>query len=90
MGNPTPEQMELIFMKIDNDKNDLIDWDDLSSYMLLRSGREKMMNSQFEQKLYDSNVNAIRTFHKEMIIKVIFVQESKRYITCCREGRCIR
>jgi hypothetical protein len=72
-------------MKIDVDTNDFIDWDDLSTYLLLRSEGEKMMNSH-EPKLYDSNVNVIHTDHKEMIIKVIFVQEFKRYITCCREG----
>jgi hypothetical protein len=77
-------------MKIDIDNDDLINWDDLSTYMLLRTQGQKIMNENSKLKLYDGDTtrlkNTIATIHKEMIVKVQYLQDNKRYMSCCREG----
>ncbi|KAJ3311082.1 WD40 repeat domain 95 [Boothiomyces sp. JEL0838] len=67
----TEEQMTAMFMKIDANTDNHIDWDDFSTYMLLRAEGQKQMIEAAEMKLFDTSDrnNRINTKHKEMIGK---------------------
>ncbi|KAJ3319916.1 hypothetical protein HDV06_005815 [Boothiomyces sp. JEL0866] len=84
----TEEQMTAMFMKIDANTDNQIDWDDFSTYMLLRAEGQKQMVEAAEMKLFDASDrnNRINTKHKEMIIRIQYIASHKRYMTCCREG----
>ncbi|KAJ3274070.1 hypothetical protein HDV01_003563 [Terramyces sp. JEL0728] len=84
----TDDQMTAIFMKIDANTDNQIDWDDFSTYMLLRAEGEKQMVEAAEMKLFDTTDrnNKINTKHKEMIIRIQYISSQKRYMTCCRDG----
>lgn len=67
------EQLEKLFMQIDVDLDGMIDWDDFSSYLLLRSEGQKLMKDSNDGNLVDKEGNGKKTYathHKEMIIKV--------------------
>jgi hypothetical protein len=86
----TDDQLEQLFMKIDVNTDNLIDWDDFSSYMLLRAEGKKAMKEALETMLFDCSSSRsgypMPTYHKEMIVRVQYLQNTRRYMTCCKEG----
>ncbi|KAI8898271.1 WD40-repeat-containing domain protein [Globomyces pollinis-pini] len=87
----TEEQMVTMFMKIDSNTDNLIDWDDFSTYMLLRAEGQKQMIEAQEIQLFEVDENnskrhTTNTQHREMIVRVQYIESMKRYMTVCREG----
>ncbi|KAI8923511.1 WD40-repeat-containing domain protein [Entophlyctis helioformis] len=84
----TDEQMSILFMKIDANTDNAIDWDDFSTYMLLRAEGQKLMREEAETKLFDaeSTRHPIATAHKDVIVRIQFIDSLKRYMSCSREG----
>jgi hypothetical protein len=73
MGGMTEKQLTLLFMKIDANCDDLINWDEFSSYILMRSEGQKSMKEQGDSALVEEESNLKRhvpTNHKEMIVRV--------------------
>lgn len=73
MGGMTERQLILMFMKIDVNCDDLINWDEFSSYILMRSEGQKSMRDQGDGALVEEESNLKRhvsTHHKEMIVRV--------------------
>ncbi|KAJ2996375.1 acetylornithine aminotransferase [Globomyces sp. JEL0801] len=85
----TEEQMVTMFMKIDSNTDNLIDWDDFN--MLLRAEGQKQMIEAQEIQLFEVDENnskrhTTNTQHREMIVRVQYIESMKRYMTVCREG----
>ncbi|KAL2912296.1 hypothetical protein HK105_208211 [Polyrhizophydium stewartii] len=84
----TDEQMSILFMKIDANTDNAIDWDDFSTYMLLRAEGQKLMREQAETQLFDSESahHPISTAHKDVVVRIQYIESLKRYMSCSREG----
>jgi hypothetical protein len=87
----TEEQMSLLFMQIDANTDNTVDWEEFSTFMLLRAERQSKMIEEASMQLFEVPPPMIRmpkmqTPHLETIISILFLQGSKRYITCSREG----
>ncbi|KAJ3094945.1 hypothetical protein HDU97_007427 [Phlyctochytrium planicorne] len=85
------EQMAQLFMKIDANTDNTVDWDEFSTFMLLRAERQSMMLEEANTTLFDLPPPMIpvphhQTPHRESIISVIYLQNQKKYVTCSREG----
>ncbi|KAJ3372786.1 EF-hand calcium binding domain 8 [Kappamyces sp. JEL0680] len=70
LGYLPDEQMMLLFMKIDINSDDRINWDDFSSYMLLQSEGQKLMIDTPSGEYDTENRKPVPTMHKEMIVRV--------------------
>lgn len=73
MGGVTANQLLVMFMQIDVDCDGLINWDDFSSFLLLRSEGQKLMKDQNDGNYIEEESNLKRhvsTHHKEMIVRV--------------------
>ena len=72
------------------DTDNYINWDDFSSFMLLRAEGQKHMLEETELNLFETlesqPISRNNSTHKEMIIKVQHIPSLKRIMTCCREG----
>ncbi|KAJ1533653.1 EF-hand calcium binding domain 8, partial [Nowakowskiella sp. JEL0078] len=87
----TDEQMMILFMKIDANTDNSIDWDEFSTFMLLRAEGQNSMREDEETALFNTDPLSRRKFnfptpHKDMIEKILWLPNLKRYITCSREG----
>ncbi|EGF77863.1 hypothetical protein BATDEDRAFT_27169 [Batrachochytrium dendrobatidis JAM81] len=84
----TDEQMSILFMKIDANTDNEIDWDDFSTYMLLRAEGQKLMLEEAETRLFDADITHYPTAaaHKDIIVRIQYIESLKRYMSCSREG----
>ncbi|KAI9207639.1 WD40-repeat-containing domain protein [Polychytrium aggregatum] len=82
------EQMSHLFMKIDANIDDSVDWDEFSTFMLLQAEGHNKMKEEAETQLFDTEVrrSALLTPHKDAIVRILFLKKSSRYVTCSREG----
>ena len=70
LGDLSEREMQMLFMKIDINSDDLISWDDFSSYMLLRSEGQKLMRERSTGEFDTDERKTFQTPHKEMILRV--------------------
>ncbi|KAJ3044600.1 hypothetical protein HDV00_001526 [Rhizophlyctis rosea] len=83
----TNEQMDVLFMKIDANTDDAIDWDEFSTFMLLRAEGQTAMREAAETRLFNADaMGRIITPHKEPINKILYLSVNKRFMTCSRDG----
>ncbi|KAJ3279292.1 hypothetical protein HK104_001582, partial [Borealophlyctis nickersoniae] len=83
----TDEQMDLLFMKIDANTDDAIDWDEFSTFMLLRAQGQTAMQEAAETRLFDVDGRSrIGTPHKELVNRILVIPGVRRLVTCSREG----
>jgi WD40 repeat protein len=83
--------MKILFMKIDANTDDLVDWDDFSTFMLLRAQGESDMAEEEEHVLFDVDAAShprshIMTPHKDVIKKMVYIPQANKYVTCSRDG----
>ncbi|KAI8804253.1 WD40-repeat-containing domain protein, partial [Cladochytrium replicatum] len=88
--NLTEEQMGLLFMKIDANTDGSIDWDEFSTYMLLRAEGQNNMLEAEETVLFAQNGGAggqiIPTPHRDMVKRVLFLDGLRKWVSCSRDG----
>ncbi|KAI9099891.1 WD40-repeat-containing domain protein [Phlyctochytrium arcticum] len=86
----TDEQMSVLFMKVDANMDEAVDWDEFSTFMLLRAQGQTMMQEQAETQLFETESMSthfpIQTPHKDMITKILWLGKMGRYLTCSRDG----
>ncbi|TPX66139.1 hypothetical protein SpCBS45565_g04625 [Spizellomyces sp. 'palustris'] len=86
----TDDQMSILFMKVDANMDEAVDWDEFSTFMLLRAEGQSVMQEQAETQLFDTESMTthfpILTPHKDMIIRILWLGKSQRYLTCSRDG----
>ncbi|KAJ1340618.1 hypothetical protein BSLG_004712 [Batrachochytrium salamandrivorans] len=84
----TTEQLSILFMKIDANTDNAIDWEDFSTYMLLYAEGKKLMLEEAETQLFDTDApkHVVPTAHKDVIIRIQYIESQKRYMSCSREG----
>ncbi|KAJ3045801.1 WD40 repeat domain 95, partial [Rhizophlyctis rosea] len=83
----TDEQMDVLFMKIDANTDDAIDWDEFSTFMLLRAEGQTAMREAAETRLFNADtMTKIVTPHRETINKILYLSGHKRFMTCSRDG----
>ena len=87
----TEEQMGLLFMQIDANTDNEVDWDEFSTFILLREERQSKMRDDATIQLFDVPTNMMsfpkfQTRHRDAIVSIIFMQNPSRFITCSREG----
>lgn len=86
------EQMNILFMQIDSNTDNEIDWNDFSAFMLMRAEGKKSMREAATTQLYEAETfyhqiaNPQASPHKDLIVRIQFLPVSKRYVTCSREG----
>ncbi|KAI8844168.1 WD40-repeat-containing domain protein [Chytridium lagenaria] len=84
------DQMGQLFMKIDANTDNEVDWDEFSTFMLLRAERQSVMLEEATTTLFDLPpmipAPHHQTPHREGIISIIYVPAVKKYVTCSREG----
>jgi hypothetical protein len=84
------EQLEVMFKKVDVDNDAEISWDDFSSYILLRSESQRQIREEGSIHYYEacksSDPKKYAGVHKEMIVKIQYLSQTKRFMTCCRAG----
>lgn len=84
-------QMDSLFLKIDTDLNNSINWDDFSTFMLLRAEGQKKMREEAESQLFSLDPSMIHrlplsTPHRDHIGVILHLPVFKRYITVGRDG----
>ena len=86
----TEDQMLILFNKIDANTDNLIDWDDFSEFMLLRAEGQKIMKEEAETQLFSEDAGSrsepIQTPHRDMICKLHYSPQSKRFLTVSKDG----
>ncbi|TPX34347.1 hypothetical protein SmJEL517_g02962 [Synchytrium microbalum] len=96
----TNDQMSVLFMQIDADANQGIDWDEFSTYMLLRAEGQSMMREAEEVEYlvvlnhlfdFEGAMGAlarppIPTPHTNMIVHMSWLNHLRRYISLSRDG----
>ncbi|TPX70972.1 hypothetical protein CcCBS67573_g06381 [Chytriomyces confervae] len=85
------EQMALLFMKIDANTDNAIDWEEFSAFMLLRAERQSQMLEEANTQLFEvpNPMNPTPKHsspHRESIVNVVYLDHNKKYVTCSREG----
>ncbi|KAJ3391676.1 hypothetical protein HDU92_008925 [Lobulomyces angularis] len=85
------EQMNHLFMNIAINSNDTIDWNDFSTFMLLRAEGQKRMREAAENQLFEIDPAIlhrlpIQTPHKDQIGIILYLNKVKKYVTCGRDG----
>jgi hypothetical protein len=83
--------MRVLFMKIDANTDNAVDWDEFSTFMLLRAEGENEMAEEEDKILFDQDaVNNVRshvvTPHRDLIKKIIYIPQMNKYLTCSRDG----
>ena len=80
--------MTILFMQIDANTDNQIDWNDFSTYMLMRADGRKTMKEKEETQLFEQAVipHIAANPHKEMIVRIQYLKHSNRYMTCSRDG----
>lgn len=89
--NLTDEQLNHLFMKIDANTDNYIDWDDFSTFMLMRAEGQKKMKEEAENQLFEIEPSILHriplpTPHKDLIGIIIFLPHVRKYLTCSRDG----
>ncbi|KAJ3417383.1 hypothetical protein HDV05_004848 [Chytridiales sp. JEL 0842] len=87
----TEAQISLLFMQIDANTDNTVDWDEFSTFMLLRAERQSKMLEEASLHPFDlppplAPIPKIQTPHRESIVNIIFLPALKKYVTCSREG----
>ncbi|KAI8610964.1 hypothetical protein BC830DRAFT_1143331 [Chytriomyces sp. MP71] len=85
------EQMALLFMKIDANTDNAIDWEEFSTFMLLRAERQSQMQEEAITQLFEvpNPMNPTPRHispHRESIVNVLYLEHNRKYVTCSREG----
>ncbi|KAJ3296878.1 hypothetical protein HDU79_005460 [Rhizoclosmatium sp. JEL0117] len=84
------EQMGLLFMKIDANTDNAVDWDEFSTFMLLRAERQTKMLEEASTSLFEDNPMSptpkIHTPHHESITSILFLEQHRKFVTASREG----
>uniref|UniRef100_A0A8C5PKC0 WD repeat domain 49 n=1 Tax=Leptobrachium leishanense TaxID=445787 RepID=A0A8C5PKC0_9ANUR len=85
LGHGNKEEYGELFDKIDVSREGFIDWDKLTSFMLLElyEKDERAKSSAIPQW---KDIRSLPLIHKENIQKVIFLKGSCRYVTLSKEG----
>lgn len=85
-------QMTILFMQIDSNTDGEIDWNDFSTYMLLRAQGAKQMREVYfalkqeqDVKLFE-RAKYLHTPHLDTIIRVQYLTLSGKYMVCSRDG----
>ncbi|KAJ3130047.1 hypothetical protein HK098_006759 [Nowakowskiella sp. JEL0407] len=92
LGNGlTEEQMMILFMKIDANTDNSIDWEEFSTFMLLRAEGQNSMREAEENSLFITDQqtrqhNRIQTPHKDIIKQILWIPSIKKFLTCSRDG----
>ncbi|KAH6585718.1 hypothetical protein BASA50_001053 [Batrachochytrium salamandrivorans] len=76
------EQMEQLFMKIDSNSDGTVDWEEFSAYMMAAS----IEMEEFGDILDEHKHKLVSVPHKDMIIRIDFVQRERRYLSVSRDG----
>ncbi|KAJ3068918.1 hypothetical protein HDU98_007997, partial [Podochytrium sp. JEL0797] len=85
------DQMDLLFMKIDSNTDNTVNWEEFSTFMLLRAEKQTQMLEEQSTSLFDTPnpMNAypkIVTPHHEVIVSVLWLEQNQKYVTVSREG----
>ena len=65
-------------MKIDSNADNLIDCDDFTSFMLLRSEGQKSMLDEAQSRLFDLDAATIMpTPHKDFVNRILYLKQFK-------------
>ncbi|KAI8929846.1 WD40-repeat-containing domain protein [Entophlyctis helioformis] len=81
-GNLSVEQMTQLFMKIDANSDGTVDWDEFSTYMMTVS----IESDDLSEILDERRRKLVTVPHKDMIIRIDFVQKERKYLSVSREG----
>ncbi|KAJ3092125.1 hypothetical protein HK100_007012, partial [Physocladia obscura] len=98
--NLSADQMGLLFMQIDANTDDAVDWDEFSTFMLLRDDRKSRMLEEASTTLFDTPANSngnnnnnnagppkiIAAPHHDAIVAVLHLTSARRFVTASREG----
>ncbi|KAJ3213522.1 WD40 repeat domain 95 [Dinochytrium kinnereticum] len=76
------DQMAQLFMKIDANTDNTVDWDEFSTFMLLRAERQSMMLEEATTTLFDLPPPLIpvphhQTPHREGIVSIFYIASAK-------------
>jgi hypothetical protein len=89
----TMDQLLYIFNKIDVDCDGLIDWDELTDYMLLRAHERKNMRDEERNQLFGIDTGNALTFadplstpHRDNILKINYSSTTKKFLTVSKDG----
>ncbi|KAJ3343207.1 hypothetical protein HDU83_005796 [Entophlyctis luteolus] len=87
----TPEQLGLMFMKIDANTDNSVDWDEFSTFILLREERQSKMREEASVQLFEvpnlmNPKPKIITPHHESVVAIAHLETSKKFVTASREG----
>lgn len=85
------EELEHLFMRIDSDANGTINWNEFSTFMLLRAEGEANMQEQAENSLFEIDPSMLHrlpliTPHKDLIGTILWLDHFRKFVTVGRDG----
>ncbi|KAJ3182578.1 WD40 repeat domain 95 [Gaertneriomyces sp. JEL0708] len=82
----TEDQMTALFMKVDANMDEAIDWDEFSTFMLLRAQGQTTMMEQAEMRLLEPDPRISRGKGREEVVRIWWVDKWARIVSCARDG----
>jgi WD40 repeat protein len=90
--NSEPDDLKMMFMKIDANADGTVDWDEFSSYMLLQNqGKQTMLESETHAEYSEPHERMLsleqeRNQHRDMIDRILYLPAGDRWATTSRDG----
>lgn len=82
--------MTTLFMKIDTDTNETLDWDEFSAFILKRSEGKQIMEEEAQKRIFNHDPlhpdRPIPTPHIDIIKRIVHFQDNGRFMTVGRDG----
>ncbi|KAI8912193.1 WD40-repeat-containing domain protein [Powellomyces hirtus] len=83
----TDTQMSLLFCQVDANMDEAVDWDEFSTFMLLRAEGQSIMREQAETQLFDeAGAKNPVSPHKDHVVRISWLEKVGKYLTCGRDG----
>ncbi|KAI8818235.1 WD40-repeat-containing domain protein, partial [Fimicolochytrium jonesii] len=84
----TDNQMGLLFCQVDANMDEAVDWDEFSTFMLLRAEGQSQMREQAETQLFNDQHPRMlfNSPHKDVVIRIRWLEKVSKYLTCGRDG----
>jgi hypothetical protein len=82
--------MTTLFMKIDTDTNETLDWDEFSAFILKRSEGQQSMEEEAQKRIFNHDPLHPRrptpTPHLDIIKRIVHFPDNQRFMTLGRDG----
>ncbi|KAJ3160300.1 hypothetical protein HDU88_007978 [Geranomyces variabilis] len=83
----TDTQMGLLFCQVDANMDEAVDWDEFSTFMLLRAEGQSIMREQAEMQLFDEvSARTPVSPHRDTVVRISWLEKMGKYLTCGRDG----